>query len=147
MLSSIDSPEIASQWLGDYASSSDRKGVAEFNQLVPSIVTSKLLPLLSQAAESNGTFQVSGSSRDNGDGSFNVGVAINAGGSSYDGEAVVTKAGSSYKLRDVTYLGFSGLGFLGQDIQQDLNNSSGSATPVTDADNQIISSSGFVRCD
>jgi hypothetical protein len=144
----IDTKAIATVWLGDYATlSTDQPGVLAFDKLMPSLLVSKVMPMLSKA--SGGSFQVSPTTTDQGDGTFSVDVTLqSADGSSYDASMILEASGSSFKAVDVLYMGFSGVNYYTSTIQDQINSAAQTnpQTPVSLAVQQIMAAKGFVSC-
>ena len=133
---------IGSQWLGDYANSGDTAGINQFYKLVPSILVTKIEKQAGGKSASGATVTVNPTATDRGNGVYGVDVTIQTSSNSYNGTAVVTNAGGGWRLMDIEYMGFSGVSYMSSDIQNTLSG----ASSVSDADQQIESASGFIRC-
>jgi hypothetical protein len=141
---SIDAAYIAPNLLGDYASvSTDQAGVKLFYKELPSLAVSQLIK---QAGNGQGAqFQVDSNSTDNGDGTFDVGVTATSGGNTYDADITVVQSGNKFLLRDGSYLGISGVDYLGNEIQKDMA-SEDPNKPVTGFLNKQMADPNFIQC-
>lgn len=108
---------IGPRLLGNYAQSTDKKGVNLFYKELTSMTTAKLISAIGDG--SGAQIDVDDNSSDRGDGSFAVSITIHtANGNAYNGTAIVAKVGNAFRLLDAEYLGFSAVHYLGNDIQK-----------------------------
>ena len=141
---------IGHSWLGDFNNlARDQKAVQEFQRLVPSIVIHKVLG--SSGGDLSGSWTVDSKSIASGGGRSTVAVSVTtSSGSTYRGKAVLIAAGSSYQIIDFIYLGFSAVGYMGQDFQRQLkeeyNKAPKTSLPVSALIRDIKSQAGFQVC-
>lgn len=144
----LDTSHISTQWLGTYKDlARDARGVNEFKRFARSYMVTKIYPKLEDTQGKSGTYNVSQNPSPRGTG-FVVPVQITLStGKRYSGKVIVS---SSYKIRDVEYLGFSGIKYAGKDIKKELdrlyNADPSRSLPVTEFIRKIKAERGFVNC-
>jgi hypothetical protein len=144
---SMDGQYIGTQLLGGYAQSADTAGVKLFFKEMPSIAVTKLIANLGKAQ--GASVDVDSSSTDNGDGTYSVGVTLHqSNGSSYDATIILDVVGKSYRIMDGTYLGFSGINYLSNQVQKQIDSAANTNpnAPVSEFMKEQMADPNFIMC-
>ena len=102
--------------------------------------------IVANASKASGSqLSIGDTATDNGDGTFSVSATATSNGTTYYGTILVEQSGASFQILDASYLGFSGVDYLGGQIQQQIGGYS-SNTPVTDWVNAQMANSSYIAC-
>lgn len=148
----LDKQSIAQVWLGNYWSlPREQQSVTNFVELVPSVMMSKVAPLLGSGGV-NGGITVDPASKDRGNGLREVTVTVTNNGNVYTGHAVVRENVGlrGHQLLDIEYMGFSAVDYQGREylryLDREYNKDINTSMPVTSLIELITTSEDYVAC-
>ena len=140
---------LSDLWLGQYGGlEREQAAVPEFKKMIPAIVMSKLISILS--GELKGGYTVDPISQEHEQGLYEVGVTFETDGGSYQGSAFVQALPEGMRVVDITYFGISAAGYLGRDYHRILDQEYAvdpeHSLPVEALMRHIRSQTGFREC-
>lgn len=141
--SAVEHRQIAQRLLGRYASSSDKAGVNDFVRNSPSVMVTKAMPQIQKLVGKSGSYSVDPSASARGNGYFAVSVSVTADGKTYNAKALVSP---NMKISDVEYWGFSGVNYASDKLVKEIDQHSGSKTPVSAYMKELRSQKDWVNC-
>lgn len=137
---------ISGVLLGRYAQlATDKTGAAQFVKMLPSIIVTRVMPAIGKAE--GGSFTVSPDAVERSKGIFVVDITVHAGnGNPYSGKVIVASNGSSYRIIDGEYMGFSAVKYSSRDMQKKLDQAADRKKPITEVLRDMTADPDFIRC-
>lgn len=147
---SLNTSYISNVWLGTYgAIEREATAIAQFPSLVPSVMMTKAIPLLTGGGE--GSVTVDPVSKVRAPNVYEVGVTITVNAKDYRGAAVVEEVGAGlFKINDAEYMGLSAVNYQGRDFQnfmkREFESDPENSMPVTALIQHITSETDYINC-
>lgn len=147
---SLNTSYISNVWLGTYSAiEREAAAVAQFPSLVPSVMMTKAIPLLTGGGE--GSVTVDPVSKVRAPNVYEVGVTITVNAKDYRGAAVVEEVGAGlFKINDAEYMGLSAVNYQGRDFQnfmkREFESDPENSMPVTALIQHITSETDYINC-
>lgn len=146
----LGSEHIGNLFLGNFANlSREQVAIEQFKSMVPSIMMTKAIPVLG-AGGKTGSFEITPTAKDRGNGVLEVTVTVTSNSKSYVGFAIVKRGPQDYELIDVEYMGYSAVGYQGREYQKFLNREFNkdphNSMPVSALVQQIEQQDDYVSC-